>query len=296
MDTAPKYITHMIKRCGELKDQIVSTKEPAGAASRITLARLSPAETEPQNAKNTDAPSDLIRDLDAFVSNLMASKGFYRQLTEAVCTNDKFSAAGRGEPCWNGETVGTYDKEVPDSSPAAQKRNPEVQVSPVRPQALVSLADKLHTMKKKLSQPAAVSSFHALDHDDDEMMQGDDWSVYQASGYDSDYRGNRNRGKGYRRGHGMNTVDDEDYQDDYSGSGSGSHPNYHKYNVNKPNRKPGAKSPSTNDDMYLEDEKPDPPYVTEKPQTDNYQGGSTATHVQASVVMTTLVVALVCWR
>ncbi|CAL1679536.1 unnamed protein product [Lasius platythorax] len=185
------------------------------------------------------AHDDLLEGLHKQIGNFMASfetsRFFYMMLADTIC--EEYPR----KHCWNGERIGEYAKTVVDSSPNAQKYNPELALTSSTPSVtyagntnISALIDQLRHINQ-LVQTQLASSPDAGAFLGDEALDGSGsgdspvWKQHANSEIDDDEDGH-----------------DDDRDDDDEASGSGSGPNTSvtnpstKTHQNDPNR--GARS------------------------------------------------------
>jgi hypothetical protein len=182
LESTHKFYVQVLNRCGQPKAlpgsaQPVQKEKPVSAAvsDEGTVTQLHPK-------------------METFMRSLLASKGFYRNLADTVCSTEKFGTGLDQERCWTGSSLGRYVQNLTEVGLDVQiASNPEVKVTGLHGASVTTLIDKLQHVIKLLK--SKVSS---------ESMQSDTWYKYYGLG----------------SGDGGTQSDDEDFAD-FSASGSG---------------------------------------------------------------------------
>ncbi|CAH1781256.1 unnamed protein product [Owenia fusiformis] len=193
LEFGPKFYAEVITKCGHPSASPHSTPTPSKSI------KMTPIQSS----------VDVHTKIESFMQNLNQSKGFYKNLADSVCNEEKFADTGN-KHCWNGHKLGMYHKNVTEYTMEAQlTHNPEMPVFKGRYTAIMNLGDKLEHVIKNLAKKLPV-----------EKMQGDQWV---SNKYEDNDEGSGDRGYKYGGRGGKNHetyIDDEEFGAQ-SGSGSG---------------------------------------------------------------------------
>lgn len=271
METGVKFNSKVIQRCGHPKSIAVLPETESPQTAKPDTSAIIPI---PLNSNTR-----LYAKIEMFMRNIIAAKGFLSHLPDTMCTEERFSAGVDG-PCWNGDSVASYNKSIMTKDLAAQLQNPEVKVDKNQDPEFTELAKQLQTLKTLLRskvnldrmqgdapQPAPQKddpSVYYYAQNNDEPQHYDSWQYGSGDSWYKGYQG------GYYGGYyGNGPMDDEDWRYG-SGSGSGEGPGYSPP-IRTSSRQPGVgHTPGRNDDITFDDtKKSNNPYISRTPQPGN---------------------------
>ncbi|XP_037542922.1 glypican-6b [Nematolebias whitei] len=169
-DNSAQVSYRVFQGCGQPKPAGI-TRSTRGV-SDVFNARFRPY--SPEEPPTTAAGTSLDRLVVDIKEKLKLFKKFWSDLPEAMCVEDRVTAANASEEeCWNGHTKGRYFPEVQKDGLTNQVNNPEVAVDITRPDTFIrQQIMALRVMTNKLKSAYNGNDIYFQDSSDEGSGSG----------------------------------------------------------------------------------------------------------------------------